>query len=659
MELYADIIINKSAAALDRSFQYRVPADLADSIRLGSRVEILFNRRPTAGYVVGLGREPQLDREKILPISGLSPRGVEVEDRLMELAFWMRERYGCTLNQALMTVLPVKKTAKRGKSRGESLMLKDLPQQAPPALNPEQRRASEAVLEELSGARRPVLLFGITGSGKTEVYMDLVEKMKARNKKVILLIPEISLTYQNLRRFYQRFGDRIGLIHSRQSQGEKSETLARAARGELDLVIGPRSALFVPLPQLGMIIIDEEHDGSYHSEQSPRYHSVEVAAKYAELTGAGLLLGSATPSLESYYRADQGLYRLVRLSRRAVPDSLLPRVSVVDLREELRAGNKSIFSGLLKEKIQARLEHQEQIMLFLNRRGYAGFVSCRSCGKVFRCPHCDVSLTFHRGGGLKCHFCGFELPYPQSCPDCGSPYVAAFGSGTQKVESIIQKEFPGARVLRMDADTARGKEGHSKLLSVFSHQGADILVGTQMIVKGHDFPRVSLVGILAADLSLYHADHRAAEETFSLLTQAAGRAGRSELPGEVVIQSYTPEHYAIQWAARQDYEGFFREEITRRELLRYPPVWGLLTIMVSGTEEGENAAFSQQLAAQIREAWGEESPGILGPTPHFRSKIQDIFRQMIYIKSPRRDRLLQIQQLARQRGGSRIQTDIY
>lgn len=659
MELYADIIINKSAAALDRSFQYRIPADLADSIRLGSRVEILFNRRPTAGYVVGLGREPQLDREKILPISGLSPRGVEVEDRLMELAFWMRGRYGCTLNQALMTVLPVKKTSRKGKDRGESLLLKDLPRQDPLPLNPEQQRASEAVLEELSGERRPVLLFGITGSGKTEVYMDLVEKMKARERQVILLIPEISLTYQNLRRFYQRFGDRIGLIHSRQSQGEKSETLARAARGELDLVIGPRSALFVPLPRLGLIIIDEEHDGSYHSEQSPRYHSVEVAAKYGELTGAGLLLGSATPSLESYYRADKGLYRLIKLSRRAVPDSLLPAIRVVDLREELRGGNKSIFSGLLKEKIQERLEKKEQIMLFLNRRGYAGFVSCRSCGKVFRCPHCDVSLTFHRGGGLKCHFCGFELPYPQSCPDCGSPYVAAFGSGTQKVESIIQKEFPGARVLRMDADTTRGKEGHSKLLSVFSHQGADILVGTQMIVKGHDFPRVSLVGILAADLSLYHADHRAAEETFSLLTQAAGRAGRSQLAGEVVIQSYTPEHYAIQWAARQDYEGFFREEITRRELLRYPPVWGLLTIMVSGTEEGENAAFSQQLAAQIREAWGEESPDILGPTPHFRSKIQDIFRQMIYIKSPRRDRLLQIQQLARQRGGSRIQTDIY
>lgn len=648
-----------SATALDRSFQYRIPKEMEDQVHPGSRVDVPFNRRVISGYVVGLGDEPLLEENKILPIHGFSPRGIGMEDELMRLAFWMKERYGCTLSQAFKTVLPVKKQVKKGKSRAQGAGEKRPESAAPVALNEDQQRAALACLEEMDGAGRPSLLFGITGSGKTEVYMALIEEMRHRGKQSILLIPEIALTYQNLRRFYQRFGQGIGLIHSRQSQGEKSETVEKARRGELDLVIGPRSALFTPLPDLGLIIVDEEHDESYRSELSPRYHSVEVARKRAEISGAGLVLGSATPSLESFLNAKDGNYQLLRLPKRAVAESLLPRVHVTDLRQEMAEGNKSIFSRLLKEKMEGRLAGGQQIMLFLNRRGYAGFVNCRSCGKVFRCPHCDVSLTFHRGGRLKCHLCGYQEPFPETCPACGSPYVAAFGAGTQKVESLIQKEFPTARVLRMDADTTRGKTGHEKILSVFAHGGADILIGTQMIVKGHDFPRVSLVGILAADLSLYHADFKAAEQTFALLTQAAGRAGRASLPGEVVIQTYTPEHYAIRCAAAQDYEGFFEEEMERRRLLNYPPACGMLRIVASGPEEAETEGFIRELAEGLRTHFAGEAFEMIGPAPHERYKAQDLYRQTLYIKQKDRGRLSAMQNFACSRAGERIQTDIY
>ena len=659
MPLYADVIVNISASALDRSFQYRIPAELEGKIRLGSRVDIPFSRRQISGFVVGISDTPALEAEKILPVSGLSKKSIVLEDRMMALAAWMRERYGCTMNQALLTVLPVKKTAKRGKTKVQGPDLQSVSPSEPPALNEAQSAAARAILDELHGQNRPSLLFGVTGSGKTEVYMAVIGQMLAEKKQVILLIPEIALTWQNLRRFYARFGDRIGVINSRQSAGEKSETVEKAKKGELDLVIGPRSALFTPMPRLGLIIIDEEHEESYRSELSPRYHSVEVAEKLSGLSGAGLLLGSATPSLESFYKAKTGQYQLLRLPGRAVPESSLPAVHIIDLREEMKEGNKRIFSRLLREKIEDRLAKKEQIMLFLNRRGYAGFVSCRSCGKALKCPHCDVGLTYHRSGFLQCHYCGYSVPFPNQCPSCGSPYVAAFGTGTQKVESIVQKEFPQAKVLRMDADTTKGKEGHSKILSVFAHQGADILVGTQMIVKGHDFPRVSLVGILAADLSLYSSDYRAAEQTFELLTQASGRAGRGNLAGEVVIQTYSPDHYAVQTAAAQDYEAFYAEELPRRELLHYPPAGGMLSVTVSGPEEKENEAFAQTLAETIRGRFTPSGADVIGPTAHYRSKVQDIYRQVFYVKHPDRKILLQIQTILKEEGGARLQTDVF
>ena len=659
MSLFADVIVNISVSALDRPFQYRVPADMEERIHLGTRVDIPFGARQTSGYVVGLSHTPALEEEKIKTILGPAPKGVVIEDRAMALAAWMRQRYGCTMNQALATVLPIKKSVKKGKSKVHSPAWEGLEILPPLPLNEAQSRVVQGIEEELAGENRPVLIHGITGSGKTEVYMAVMEKVLSKGRQVILLIPEISLTYQNIRRFYQRFGDRIGVINSRQSQGEKYETVEKARKGEISLVIGPRSALFTPLPNLGLVVIDEEHEESYFSETTPRYHSVEVARQLARLSGAGLILGSATPSLDSYYQAKKGFYRLESLNRRAVESSRLPRVEVVDLRKEMKEGNKSIFSRSLKSKMEDRLAKKEQIILFLNRRGFAGFVSCRSCGKALICPHCDVSLTLHRGAQLKCHYCGYQITAPEHCPSCGSPYIAAFGTGTQKVEGIIEKEFPGARVLRMDADTTKGKEGHGKILSSFSRHGADILLGTQMIVKGHDFPKVSLVGILAADVSLFGGDFRSSEQTFALLTQAAGRAGRGEIPGEVVIQTYQPNHYALQTASCQDYESFYREEISRRELLHYPPTGHMLELMISGPEEEENKVLAESLAQAIRERYGNQGADVIGPAPPFRSKVQDSFRQMLLVKHPDKGTLLEMGRFLREKAGERIQMDIF
>ncbi|MDD6615543.1 MAG: primosomal protein N', partial [Lachnospiraceae bacterium] len=421
------------------------------------------------------------------------------------------------------------------------------------------------------------LIHGVTGSGKTEVYMELIACALAHGQQAILLIPEISLTYQNVMRFYRRFGDRISILHSRLSQGERYDQFERAKNGDIDIMIGPRSALFTPFSNLGIIIIDEEHEPSYRSETVPRYHARETAVRRGMLEHAKVVLGSATPSLEAYYGARQGAYRLFTMSSRAAGGTL-PAVHTVDLREELRAGNRSILSRFLRERMENCLAQHHQMMLFMNRRGYAGFVVCRACGHVMKCPHCDVSLSLHRNGRLICHYCGHQEAAVQKCPKCGSGYIGGFRAGTQQVEEIVAKEFPQARILRMDADTTRGKDGHAEILRTFSKREADILIGTQMIVKGHDFPDVTLVGILAADLSLHVSDYRASERTFQLLTQAAGRAGRGKLAGEVVIQTYDPEHYAVTCAAAQDYAAFYEKEIACRFLSGYPPAGGMLGV---------------------------------------------------------------------------------
>lgn len=487
------------------------------------------------------------------------------------------------------------------------------------------------------GKRGTYLVYGVTGSGKTEVYMEMIEHVIAEGKQAIVLIPEIALTYQTVMRFYQRFGDRVSIINSRLSKGERYDQMIRAKRGEINVMIGPRSALFTPFERLGLIIIDEEHEGTYKSEQTPRYHARETAIARAAMEGASVVLGSATPSMEAFYKAVTGEFRLLRLPERA-KQRAMAHVTVADMRKELEKGNRSIFSDALRSLMEDRLKKKEQIMLFLNRRGYAGFISCRSCGHVVKCSHCDVSLSSHRNGKLVCHYCGYEQPMVTSCPECGSSHVGGFRAGTQQIEELLLREFPQAKVLRMDMDTTKQKDGHEKILAAFSSGEADILVGTQMIVKGHDFGNVTLVGVLAADLSLYADDYRAGERTFQLLTQAAGRAGRGEKAGEVVIQTYSPEHYSIVAAAKQDYEQFFQEEMTYRALMGYPPASQLMAVLVSCKEEEllETAchylkAYAETCCKKCERAG--TSVQLIGPASPYVGKVRDTYRRVIYLKS--------------------------
>jgi len=429
-------------------------------------------------------------------------------------------------------------------------------------------------------------------------------------------------------RFYKRFGDRVSIIHSRMSAGEKFDQFERAKNGEIDIIIGPRSALFTPFPKLGLIIMDEEHEGSYKSETMPRYHAREVAAKRVEMSGGILVLGSATPAVESFYRAEKGEYMLYTLPNR-INNNALPEVTVVDLKEELESGNRTMFSKVLKEAIEDRLAKKEQVMLFINRRGYAGFVSCRSCGDPIKCPHCDVSLTYHNTGQLVCHYCNYTIPMPKTCPKCSSKYIGTFGTGTQKVEEAVIKTFPGARTLRMDMDTTSGKDGHEKILSTFANQEADILIGTQMIVKGHDFPNVTLVGIMVADMSLFENDYHSSERTFQLLTQAAGRAGRGDKPGEVVIQTYNPTHYAIEAAAAQNYEKFYKEEVSYRKLLSYPPFSHILVIFMASPNAIECGTIADMLSNYIKELG---TYVVIGPSDAVIAKKRDHYRKTIYVR---------------------------
>ena len=507
-------------------------------------------------------------------------------------------------------------------------------------LSPEQEQIKNSILADFDdGNRDTYLIHGITGSGKTEVYLSLIEGMIARGKQCIVLIPEIALTYQTLLRFYKRFGDRVSVMNSTLSAGEKYDQWQRARQGELDVIIGPRSALFVPFPNLGMIVIDEEHESSYKSETMPKYHARETAEYLSHLKGASLVLGSATPSLEAYYRAKQGKYKLFQLKRR-LTGGTLPSVSIVDLRKELRSGNRSIFSRKLQELMEQRLENGEQIMLFLNRRGYAGFISCRSCGYVMKCPHCDVSLSQHMGDRMVCHYCGYETVKPDKCPSCSSPYILGFKAGTEQIQQQLYKRFPGIRVLRMDGDTTRTKDSYEKILTAFSQGEADVLVGTQMIVKGHDFPNVTLVGVLAADLSLNDSDYRAGEKTFQLLTQAAGRAGRGSRPGEALIQTYRPEHYSIQRAASQDYEAFYEEEILYRELGAYPPAEHMLAILITASREEAGSKLAEAAAELLRkqqedagETVRKQALTVIGPSKASIGKINDLYRHVLYVKA--------------------------
>lgn len=507
-------------------------------------------------------------------------------------------------------------------------------------LNKEQKDIISRFIEDYdAGIRRPCLIHGVTGSGKTEVYIKLAEEVIKRGRQVIILIPEIALTFQTVKRFMGSFGNRVAIMNSRLSLGERSDQMELVRSGQVDVMIGPRSALFAPFEKLGLIVIDEEHEATYKSEQVPRYHAREVAIKRGELEGACVVMGSATPSISSYYRCMKGEYQLFQLPARATKN-LLPKVDVVDMKEELKSGNRSILSRQLHDLIADRLTKREQVMLFLNRRGYAGFISCRSCGYVMKCPHCDVSLSIHRGGRMICHYCNYETPEVTLCPKCGSSYIGGFRAGTQQVEALIQREFKGVRTLRMDMDTTRDKDSYTNILKAFDLHEADILIGTQMIVKGHDFKGVTLVGALAADMSLYANDYQAGEKTFQLLTQAAGRAGRGETEGKVIIQTYNPKHYAIQMAKNQDYEGFYKAEIAYRDLMEYPPVYHLVAILLTGEEDAVLEEATGYLKKFIDMLLKGRNISAIGPSIPYVQKIKDIYRRVIYIKAENYNNLI-------------------
>ena len=642
-QTYADIIIDISHSAIDRVFQYRIGEALESQVQIGSLVTVPFGKGNARrhGYVIGITDEPSYEPEKIKDILEVPQKGLPIEGKLIQLAAWMRETYGTTMNQALQTVMPVKQTVRKTAQKIEETVLSDKNWEFV-TLNDAQQALVDAFAEDYQNeVRKTYLLYGITGSGKTEVYIQCIKEVVRDGGQAIVLIPEISLTYQTLARFRKHFGTRVAFVNSKQSKGEKYEQFRRAKEGEVDVVIGPRTALFTPFPNLKLIVIDEEHDAAFKSDQAPKYHARDVAIKRAELEEASVILGSATPSVESYAQAETGRYVLWELNSR--PDGVkAQQIEVVDLRDELRKGNRSIISRNLYAKIQDRLAKKEQMMLFINRRGFNSFVSCRACGEAIKCPKCDVALTYHQQTmqaqrQLVCHYCGYSMAMPKQCPSCRSNMIAGFGTGTEKVEEEIKKLFPGIKTLRMDRDTTMRKDAGARILKQFSEGKADMLIGTQMIVKGHDYSNVTLVGVILADLSLYANDYRAGERTFELLTQAAGRAGRGDKEGSVVIQTYQPEHYAIAAAANQDYGAFYDMEMAYRRMLRYPPVYDMLQVLLTGESKGKVESYAEILSCDLKEKLNTlqfTHTRIIGPGEAAIGKINDEYRYVIYIKAP-------------------------
>ncbi len=510
---------------------------------------------------------------------------------------------------------------------------------APAELTGDQQEAVRQVTDAFHEERDSVfLLHGITGSGKTEVYLRSIEEVLKNGREAIVLVPEISLTPQMTSRFKERFGDQVAVMHSALSAGEKYDEWRRIHRKEVKVVVGARSAVFAPFENLGILILDEEHESTYKQEDSPRYHARDVAIWRAAYNRCPVILGSATPALESYARASKGVYELLELPTR-VKEQALPAVRVVDMRNELKDGNRSMFSVPLAQAIRDRLAKHEQIVLFLNKRGFSSFVLCRDCGTTIQCPNCDISLTYHRATeNLKCHYCGHEEQVPHSCPECESEHIRFFGTGTQKAEEEVARLFPEARVLRMDVDTTRQKGSHARLLQKFGEGKADILLGTQMIAKGLDFPNITLVGVLAADTTLHLADFRAAEKTFQLLTQVSGRAGRHDLEGEVYIQTYTPEHYAIELAKAQRYEPFYDMEMRTRKQFGYPPFYYIVNIQFSHENLLKVVEYAEKAARFLTEHLGPDSV-LIGPTASAISRVNNRYRYQCLIKYKKEPKL--------------------
>lgn len=695
MKLYAEVIINSEALEIDRPFTYKVPEEFNNEIKIGQIVKVPFGKgnKTSEGFILNLKNDDNI-KFKTKNIAAILVKDPVIDEDDINLIEFLREKTLCKYIDAFRLLIPVgiMKGAKAKKKKVIVLKNEDLSNIKNPdgykkiveffKTNSGKYTKSELInehsisqyklnklienevlsIEEESVFRyndrvynkdsaktltieqeniireyinsddKMFLLKGVTGSGKTEVYMKLVERVLLEGKSAIILVPEIALTPQMIERFKGRFGVNVALFHSKLSDGERFDEWFRVKEGKAKVIVGARSAIFLPAKNLGLIIIDEEHENTYKSEQNPKYQTKEVAEYLSELKGCKVILGSATPSIETYYRALTGEMKLLELNSR-VDNKAMPPMKVIDMRNELKGGNKSLFSRELFIAIQERLKRKEQIILFLNRRGFSTFVSCRSCGYVFKCDECDISMTYHKNGLLICHYCGKTKREPRECPKCHSKYVKFFGAGTQRVEEEVKKYFNNAGILRMDVDTTRDKHSYERIYNTFKNGEADILIGTQMVSKGLDFKNVTLVGILAADMSINIPDYRAAERTFQIITQVAGRAGRGDKQGEVLIQTYTPQHYSLQYAVNYDYEGFYEKEFTVRAMMKYPPFGKLL--LINGTSKKEELLknFMHKITMMIKPLVENcLDIEILGPIPCMISKVKENYRWQIVIK---------------------------
>lgn len=497
----------------------------------------------------------------------------------------------------------------------------------------EQQNAIDTIKEKQSQGQHKFLLFGVTGSGKTQVYIELALKIRAQGKQVLVLVPEIVLTGQLVTSFKEYFPNDVVVIHSRLSLGERNDTFLRIRTKQVGIIIGARSAIFAPFDDLGLIVMDEEHDPSYKQDESPRYHSHDIVEKMCDIYKSILILGSATPSLESYYKAQQGEYTLLTMPTR-IDNLPLPHIEAVDMREELRMGNRKILSLKLRELITDTLSKHEQIIIMLNRRGFATFVMCRACGHVIKCPQCGIPLVYHRRGILQCHHCDITTTVPNICPNCNSKYIKFFGSGTEKLEEELSTLFPQARIIRLDRDTTGKKFAHQEILKQFKDGLYDILLGTQMVAKGHDIPNVTAVGIISADSSLNLPDFRSSERCFGLITQTAGRAGRGDKKGQVVVQTYNLEHYAVQNGINQDYQNFYAEEINLRKLMYYPPFCHLIKLVIQHEIEEQALSKAQNIKKSIQHQFSEDkSVVVMGPAPSLIANFKGVYRFNLLLHS--------------------------
>ena len=706
--MIAEIVINRSAKRLNRTFDYNIPKDLEELIMIGSTVLVPFGKNSALeeGYVINIKEKTTYEVKDIAKIKH------NLTEQQIELAKWMAKRYFCNISDCIKQMLtPGTKSKKQenniqdktinvvylkkeideiqfdiemGKIKSEKqkkilqflknndgvtvpeiemftggtraivktlekngyveivekkverdpLANKKIEKTENLELTEEQQKAYDLVSQKMQEEKyEQFLLYGVTGSGKTEVYLQLIGEALKQNKTAIVLVPEISLTPQMIDRFIARFDkEEIAVIHSKLSIGERYDEWNKIKEGKAKIVIGARSAIFAPVQNIGIIIIDEEHDSSYKSEAVPKYDAKEIAKKLAKENKCPLILGSATPDLNTYYKAKQGKITLLELTHRA-NNSKLPEVEIIDLKMELANGNRTMLSVKLHDAIEKNLQEKRQTILFLNRRGYSTFIMCRECGYTVKCKNCNISMTYHKTENkLKCHYCGYEENVVTVCPECKSTKIRYFGTGTQKLEQEINKIFPQATTIRMDVDTVTKKNSHEEILNKFRNENIDILIGTQMVVKGHHFPNVTLVGVIAADSSLNIDDYRANERTFQLLTQVAGRAGREKLDGRVIIQTYTPDNFSIICAKKQDYEMFYNTEIALRKQLNYPPFCDIILIGFNSLSEKEIIEVSQRVYMELKNNLNKDEFNVLKPMPSPIDKIQNKFRWRIIIK---------------------------